>query len=390
MSFFNTLFFLLWFTIPFGQLARFQITNDIAVNVLDIVVILLLITWIGKRKFRKKHFHISKPIFLFLSVCFISLIVNITALSVNQFFVAFLYFFRLVAYTSLYFIVASCGKEEKKRVSTLMLFSGSFIVLFGYVQYFFYPDLRSLYYLGWDEHRYRMFSTFLDPNFAGVFFVLYFLFVGNYIFTHKRKSIFWILIFILTFGAVFLSFSRTALLMLLISSAVYLVFIKKTKWLFAVLGVISFLIILLSQFFYIENVNLFRTASSLARINSMKDAISIIQKNPIFGVGFNAYRYAQIRYGLETEKTQFVSHSQAGTDNSYLFIWATTGIIGLLSFLYLWYRVIKLCIQKKIQNHQFVLSSVVGFLVSGLFINSLFFPVLIVWIWTLIGITENT
>lgn len=390
MSFFNTLFFLLWFTIPFGQLARLQITNDIAINVLDIVVIFLLLSWILKRKFFIQKFVFKKEIFIFWVICSISLLLNFINLTAGQFLISFLYLLRFIVYSSVYFIVSSLEKEEKKRVFSWMRISGFFIVFFGYIQYFFYTDLRNLYYLGWDEHIYRMFSTFLDPNFAGVFFVLYLLFVGNYIFIQKRKSIFWFGVLAITLGAVYLSFSRTALLMLFISVTVYTILIKKIRWVFVLAGISIGVMLISSRFFYIENINLLRTASSFARIDSMKDALIVIQKNPVLGVGFNAYRYSQIRYGIRDETTQYVSHSDAGTDNSYLFVWATTGIIGLLSFLYLWFRVIKMSWSKKLLNIQLVLPSVLGFLVSGLFINSLFFPVLILWIWSIIGLMENT
>ena len=68
-----------------------------------------------------------------------------------------------------------------------MLISGSLIVLLGFIQLMFYPALRNLYYLGWDEHLYRMFSTFLDPNFAGAFFVLFTLFVIDMSLRYKKE-----------------------------------------------------------------------------------------------------------------------------------------------------------------------------------------------------------
>ncbi len=50
-------------------------------------------------------------------------------------------------------------------------------------------------------------------------------------------------------------------------------------------------------------------------------------------MGFNSYRYAQEHFipnGNSIEK----SHAGAGTSNSYLFILATTGIVGLAAFIY--------------------------------------------------------
>src|SRR3989344_4212784 len=84
-----------------------------------------------------------------------------------------------------------------------------------------------LYYLGWDEHLYRLFSTFLDPNFAGAFFVLYFLFALNILIDSLKKqtkffSLFIGLMSFLALIAIFLTYSRSALLMLITGSFIFL------------------------------------------------------------------------------------------------------------------------------------------------------------------------
>jgi hypothetical protein len=43
-----------------------------------------------------------------------------------------------------------------------------FFSLLGLLQYIYIPDTRFLASLGWDDHYYRLLSTQLDPNFAGI------------------------------------------------------------------------------------------------------------------------------------------------------------------------------------------------------------------------------
>jgi len=85
----------------------------------------------------------------------------------------------------------------------------------------------------------------------------------------------------------------------------------------------------------VENMNLFRRTSSLARLNNYSTAIKIITGHPLLGVGFNSYRYVKEMY-IKPGLGNIPSHADAGLDNSFLFILATTGIIGLLAYLFLW------------------------------------------------------
>jgi hypothetical protein len=62
------------------------------------------------------------------------------------------------------------------------------------------------------------------------------------------------------------------------------------------------LLILLAIFspksFQTEGTNLFRIASSEARLASAQAALKVIDKNLIFGVGFNAFRYVMFDYRI--------------------------------------------------------------------------------------------
>ena len=157
-----------------GEIARIQFPNSITVGLFDISVVSLSFYILAKT--RKSKFTLKIPIILFILISLFSLGINFRRYELDQFLIGSLYLLRWIAYTGVYFSATSLSDKGKKYTLRFMMLSGIFIVFFGYLQFLFYPSLRNLYYLGWDEHIHRMFSTFLDPNFAGVVFVLFFVF----------------------------------------------------------------------------------------------------------------------------------------------------------------------------------------------------------------------
>lgn len=275
-----------------------------------------------------------------------------------------------------------------------MLFSGLIVVLVGYIQYFFYPSLKGLYYLGWDEHLYRMVSVFLDPNFAGAFFSLYFIFSLDYLKEiYKKISPFKVLTLgilpALSLFAVYLTYSRSALIMLFLSSLTYLFLIKKRKLIFIFLAFLVLFIFISPRAFQTEGTNLLRTVSSNERIHSFEVAVKIIQEKPIFGVGFDAYRYAQNKIGLNNYYWQ-ITHSGAGTDTSFVFVIATTGFIGFAFFLFLIYKMFYLAVKNYNRGGAVLFSVLLGLIANSFFVNSLFFVLILEWIWIISGFTENS
>lgn len=372
------LILLILISLPASQLARVEIGN-FAVTLMDSLVTALFLIFIFSRN--KVKGRLLKPIIIFASILTLSFLVNVKNLNMQESIVSFSYILRWFIYAGIYFTFSNL---EKKRVSKLLTMGGLLIVLGGFIQYFLYPDLRNLYYLGWDEHLYRMFTfTFFDPNFAGIFFVLYFLFILNKVIkTPKKMSM---VILALTLIAIILTFSRSSYIALFFGSTVYLFLEKEIKKTLAIISFISLFLILTSVIFYFspksEGTNLIRIASGEARIESMKNAILIFKDNPIFGVGFNSYRYAQKKYGFIDESKMQV-HSGAGTDNSFLFVLGTSGIIGFFAFLYLLLKIFNI-------KSPLIFSSVLAVILDSLFINSIFFPPIMLWLWILIGLNES-
>lgn len=382
MGILKKLFIVTLFLFPLGEIARINLSNGFAIKPLDVGVGIIVLSGLMFKIIKKqkiKQMNIFLPIVLFTLTGLFSLITNNLRLSLSEFFISFSYLLRWVAYAGIFFVVNDFDKEFKKKIASLLIALGSLIVGLGYLQYFLYPNLKNLFYLGWDEHMYRMFSVFLDPNFAGAFFVLFFLFLMNLL--ARKENIFIGILLVLTLGAIFLTFSRSALITLMISSSILLVLLNKKIWIALLLGIVFLALAISSKYFNIENINLFRVISTEARLKTAKNAIKIIQDQPIFGVGFNAYRYAQLGYRFRNDKAEVVSHADSGVDNNILFVLATTGVVGFLFYALMWIRIIKMA-------NVLAVVSIIGVLVDSLFVNSLFYTYIMFWLWVIIGLGE--
>lgn len=379
-----------------GQIARIQIGN-IAFTALDLAVIVSCVIWVARIVLGKKYLvglsRITQLFWGVVGVGLVSLLLFSPHLSLLQFFTALLYPIRLLLYISLYYQARELKGEDRRFTFIVMLISGSLVVLLGFIQLMFYPALRNLYYLGWDEHLYRMFSTFLDPNFAGAFFVLFSLFAVDMSLRIKRRVQKMTVggLALASFIAVFLTYSRTGFIMLIVGLAIYLLlYLQKKVALFALIA--CFFVLILVSNTKIEGLNPFRTASTDARLNSASHALAIIQKYPFVGVGFNAFRYAQVEMGYRQEYTLLQNHADAGTDNSYLFVLATTGILGGLLFIgFIFYSLRDLYRQARSGYFpsRSLFAGFVSVLVGTLFLNILFYPVIVGWLAVQTGLIRD-
>ena len=164
-----------------------------------------------------------------------------------------------------------------------------------------------------------------------------------------------------------------------------LFFLKKIKKNF----LISFFILLIFGIFLFlspkpggEGVNLLRISSFIARKSSYKEALTIIKDNLWLGVGYNNYRVAQKKYGFVDNLGFRFSNAAAGTDNSFLFTWATTGVFGLFFYLWFWFAAIKTSYKLLSSSNlaSILFNYLVCLLVSSFVVNSLFYPWIVCWI----------
>lgn len=373
-------------SLSLGQVFRLPIgESGISITPTDVLAFFTVTLWLGRRMKKGVAFgRLGLPIFVFIGIGFLSLVLNSRSLTPLEFSISFLYLVRFAFYVGLYFVVRELNSRSKATTMHWLVISGSLAVLFGFVQYFLYPDLGNLRYAGWDEHLYRLFSTFLDPNFAGAFFVLALILLLELFFAKKDKRFHLLLIVggVLTVVGILLTYSRGAFLMFVVGLTTFLLLRRKYRMLLFSLALFVLGIAILPKGLS-EGVNIFRTSSILARGKAAEQAITILKDNPLFGVGFNAYRYAQRRYGFfPPEENWRTVHAGAGTDNGFLFVLATTGIVGFITYLYLWWTVLK-------KRDPLVQSSVVALFVNSFFLNSLFYPTIMAWVFLLLGAREK-
>jgi hypothetical protein len=376
------LFILLIFIFPLGQLLRIEkvfVFGKVDIQPIDIVVFLSSLFSII---FNFKKPKLFKSINTFLLYCLFSLLISLSLFSFKEVFIGLLYLIRLGAY--LYFIIfifnLVIDKSNIYKVFDLLIIASLFVAIFGWLQYILYPDLRDLRFLGWDDHLYRLVGTFLDPGFTGEILVLGSLSVLTKYFNEKKKYILFLAIF-LSISIAF-TYSRAAYLSFLIGFSA-LIFILKNK----LKSILIMIIMLIGIIFLLprpssEGVNLERLYSIYAKVSNYEETFSIIKINPLFGIGFNNICTARIKF-LNTDNIN--SHSCYGSDSSLLLLFATTGITGLILFIKLIFDIIK-SLDASIYSKVFLASSF-AVLVDSLFINSLFYPWILLWLVILLGLS---
>src|SRR3989338_10052214 len=234
----NVLINLLIFSLPLGVIFRITPVSNVSIYPLDfsaglIFLYVLFQIVIRKENIREKKLFIM--VSLFLLVGFISLLINMRYLTLQTFLTSFAYSLRYAAYASIIFAFQFLDQKFKKSINLKLIVAGTIFTFLGFIQYFYYPNLRNLYYLGWDEHLYRLFSTLLDPNFAGAFLVLFILLLTENVirsFKNRKNLIFFSILWIPTLISILLTYSRSAFIMLVISMVVLLSIHKMYRALF--------------------------------------------------------------------------------------------------------------------------------------------------------------
>lgn len=309
------LFYLTAFLFSLGQLGRISFFNQqINFYLYEVVLILNLLVLIFLRyRFQpiKEAWEKNKPIFFFMFILLLSLLIGWQEYNLFNNIVGALYFSRLLLYFLYFFYLKYHSQKIKKGVFLIAILA----IISTFIQYFFYPDLRNLFYLGWDPHLYRTFGLFFDTSISAAIFGIFFLSTNQQI----VKLIYLLLIA--------LSFSRSTYLGLFITLTYLYVRQKRFKKL------ILFLLLFVVFVFVIpkptgEGVNLKRFYSITSRGEDYQQAINLWKKKPLIGYGYNRIRYI---------KNSDSTHSGASFSSSFLTVLVSSGILGLLSFIWvLW------------------------------------------------------
>jgi len=186
----------LFIVFPFGQLTKIPglpPTTNLYLH--DIIISLSFIVWVlTKPKLKSK---LLKPLTYFLLTCLLSLLVASFNFPSTSILISSLYLFRLTIYSSLIFIL----RDTKLPIKKLLLYSSLTLAIFGITQYLLVPDTRFLATNGWDDHYYRVISTFGDPSYVGAILLL------GLILISVTKSSIWFYPILLV--PIFLTYSRS-------------------------------------------------------------------------------------------------------------------------------------------------------------------------------------
>ncbi|OGD62685.1 hypothetical protein A2160_03905 [Candidatus Beckwithbacteria bacterium RBG_13_42_9] len=380
---------------PLGQLIRIELPWPEARLYGQDIIIMAIWLWsymaIGFKKINWIKIHLFRPIIGFLLIGLVSLLVNFHRFSINEVLVGSLYLWRWLAYVGIYLAALTLDKKESGKIEEYLLLAGGVGVTLGLTQYVLFPNAWPLTAGQWDPHVGRIIGTFLDPGFTGLIYVLLISLllvkVWNKNFQAKKNYLFYGLL-IVAYLALLLTYSRSCYVAFVVGLAIFSLVKRAGKFFVITLAIFLVSLTLLPRP-QGEGTKLERESTIWSRLENYQQAWQIIKGHPVFGVGFNLYRYEQRNQGFLGAKWE-ISHAGAGTDNSFLFVWATTGIFGLGIYLWLWWRIILLGWLNRFQNFGLVLLTSSGsVVVHSFFNNSLFYAWVMIWIWILIGLTER-
>jgi O-antigen ligase len=390
ISFYITLLFVI-----LNQITSVFKNFGLSIYLFDIAVLIFTIFWLVYFLLVKKSFKLPKKSHLFIIFSFIagiSLLVAFPNFKSDELLISGFYLFRFVIYLFSGIVVFNIVENKmmsKERVFQSFVVSGVVLAFLGFIQLLILPDFTVLDPdLGWDPHKNRLASTFFDPNFVGAYFVLCLTLLFDKFYSVNKKGSELkkkdVVFFLILLVALALTFSRSAWGMFGVVVLVYGLFRSK------ILLISAFFVAFLAYFAIprvqtrISGITDPADSASL-RLDSWGNTVKIIKDNFWIGTGFNTYRYVQRDYGFLTPDNENV-HSGAGSDSSLLFVFATTGIFGflvyLLGFLFVFFE----DFVRKNKSWLLSLALVLGFILESQFINSLFYPQIMFFMFSVVFI----
>ena len=338
----------------------------------------------------RKVLKVELPVFLLLvfgAFGAIALAFTPLTLELSELAVSASYLIRFISYVFFGFVVGNLLRLDvfqTHKINGVIIYSGLFLFITGLILLIFLPDLEVLNpLLGWDPHKNRMVSTFFDPNFLGVYFVVCLAMVLHTTILSQKLRVATLVIFL---SGIFLTFSRSAWL----ATAILILFAGLRR---KALLIVSTAIILLAVF-AVPRVQTRISGitdpqdSAQFRLVSWKNTWEITKDNWITGVGYNTFRFTQRDYGF-LDDVNLASRSGAGSDASLLLVLATTGVFGFFCFT----GFFTLNLLKAIEQHDLVTTGLItALLVNSLFINSLFYPqiVVVILLATQVGVSPES
>lgn len=205
------------------------------------------------------------------------------------------------------------------------------LAVFGLGQYWFFPDARLLFFIGWDDHLNRAFGTLLDPGFFGVIMAL----AAVWWQSQEEKVRRWPGIQALFLSLLALSFSRTAYVAYLVGSVSQLLLVRSRQVTLAALGVFLLLVVMIPKDGGGEGQNLTRTRSLEIRQEVTEyHAAGLTFSEALLGRGWY-YDLVEQRQITALGQSALATRLRASAvDSSYLHLFFSVGLIGTALFGY--------------------------------------------------------
>jgi len=374
------LFTLFCIVFPFGQLLRVEryiFGFYVVIHPIDIIA-LLSFPFLFLNKKNKLFSYIWNILYIFISSWLFSIII-FKNLEVIQ---GLLYLLRIIfyfAFANLVFYLSENTKIKRKLLNMIFL-SISVFMAFGIIQLIYFYDLRDLYFVGWDNHLYRLTSTLFDPGYSSTVLIIG-LIILNKLNLFINKYLKYLLYFAFFISIIF-TFSRAAYVTLFLISVIN--FKKYFKYILLI-SVILTLIYVISPKPRSSGVELYRQFSIIQRISNYKDTLNMFYSHPLFGIGFNNICIYRTNY---LNKDNLESHSCSGSDSSIFQILATTGIVGVIVIIYSVFKLNR-SLKKGVYNKTLLLIFF-SVLINSLFNNSLFYNFILGILAVFIGLTRRT
>ncbi len=377
-----------------GQFVRLSVLGgDNGVIINDLLLPALIVVWVWRRlssgRWPLPRQSLTLPIMAVIGIMILSLILNSSNYTQREIFSGLLYQVRWIEYALVLVMGFDWLRTRQRAWRYVILVGGGAVAvsLLGFAQLQIFPDFSFMVPQGWDPHVGRLLSTWFDPNFlAGwLAFLITIALATALSLPWNRARWWWLAIGIMTL-AVILTFSRSGYVALAAGAGLVALIRSRTVFflgLLTMVGVVLFIPRVQERVIGIRTVD----ETARLRIISWQNAFTVIHDHPLLGVGYNLYRYVQVDYGFLTDTKE---HSASGSDSSLLTMWVTTGILGLLAYLWLFIAMLReawrtwrdRALPPEWRGFGLgLLAALIGLLVHAQFVNSLFYPHIMQTVW---------
>jgi O-antigen ligase len=397
----------LYSAISLGQLGRLPLPGQGGgVLVSDVAAVCLIISTLFLRRFsRPLPLPILVKILILLSGPFIvwsfwTLLIHSPVLSSGEFLVAAAYWLRLTILLLLFpaLLVLATYDQGAKLLERGLIITVTLLLLLGFLQVFFFADLTFLVRQGWDPHQRRLVASWLDPNFFGGFLVVVWPWLLTRWYQTKNKFLLFlnmglVIGLILTQSrSSLLTFFMLAIFMAIMMfwryqqnlKAIHIQFVTSLALLFVLTSLLLLPFLLRERLYQLGA----QDPTVHLRVTALRAVWRLAEEHSWTGVGYNAYQFAAQKAGLISN---FTIHSRAGADNSWLTLWVTTGLPGIILFLLPWSGSFLILLRRWLTQNNWAglvgSASILGLGVHSQLINSFLYGHLLIVLMIIIVLT---